>query len=249
MEYPEEIYATLDGGLLTSNAGAGWGRHLTLDVGYDVGYVAGKTEQSDYIESMSSLESVLTDVEQLEGEDLPFVKRLIERTVRAVRAEQADPLAGYSNLTAAIKAGEPIDWAKLDGKKVQCDNPDVGTNRGELGRNETYTSERSAGWFYKSMDKTYVRSLIDAWRGDDGLTLWVEGEIPLARKTADQLEVGTYFRGEIPGYMEGEAYVGGEEFGIGKRVHRSPSMIESTVPASNWVVLEEYGPFYKPDVK
>ena len=93
-------------------------------------FEAGKAEQSDYIQSMSSLESVLTDVEQLEGEDLPFVKCLIERAFRAGKAEEADPLAGYSNLTAAISAGEPIDWAKLDGKKVQCDNPDVGTNRG-----------------------------------------------------------------------------------------------------------------------
>ena len=246
MEYPEEIYATRDGGLLTSNAGACWGRRHAFDVGYG----AGKTEQSDYIESMSSLESVLTDVEQLEGEDLPFVKRLIERTVRAVRAEQPDHLAGYSNLTAAIKAGEPIDWAKLDGKKVQCDNPDVGTNRGELGRNETYTSERSAGWFYKSMDKTYVRSLIDAWRGNHGWTLWVEGEIPLIRKTADQLDYYTYFYGHTPGEKPVMAYVGGRsEPWSGRRVHYAPCMATSLTRASSWVVLEEYGTSPKPEDK
>ena len=199
----------------------------------------------------SMMDSILSDLESKGSEwDETDVRSLIERAFEAGKADQSDPLAGYSNLTAAIKAGEPIDWAKLDGKKVQCDNPDVGTNRGELGRNETYTSERSAGWFYKSMDKTYVRSLIDAWRGDDGWTLWVEGEIPLARKTADQLEVGTYFLGKARGDDPYLAYVG-RQLGIDtvKTIYYAPDMLKAITPASEWVVLEEYGPFQKPEDK
>ena len=34
-----------------------------------------------------------------------------------------------------------------------------------------------------------------------------------------------------------------------KVVLYTPRMIESTVPASEWVVLEEYGPFQKPEGK
>lgn len=251
MEYPEEIYATRDGGLLTSkqrkDAGPGWGRRLAFDVGHDVGYVAGRNEQSDYIESMSSLKSVLTDVEKLEGEDLPFVKRLIERTVRAVRAEQADPLEGYANLTAAIKAGEPIDWESLDGLKVKCVNPGVGELRGVLERDVLCSAERPGAWWKEDMDYLYAMALVYAWWGSDGWSLWVEGEIPLRRKTADQLEVGTYFRGEIREKKTAEMYVG--ETRGSKVVLYTPRMGKSEFPATEWVVLEEHGPFQKPEGK
>lgn len=193
----------------------------------------------------SMMDSILSDLESKGSEwDETDVRSLIERAFEAGKAERPDPLTGYSNLTEAIEAGEPIDWEKLDGLKVQCVNPDVGTNRGKLGRNETYTSERSAGWFYKSMDKTYVRSLIDAWHGAKGWTLWVEGEIPLIRKTADQLEVGTYFRGE-----SGQKLYVGEEIDSSKIVRHVPKMEESLFDPSEWVVLEEYGPFPFPDTQ
>lgn len=254
MEYPEEIYATRDSGLLTGKqlkyAGSGWGRRLAFDVGYDVGYVAGRNEQSDYIESMSSLESVLTDVEQLEGEDLPFVKRLIERTVRAVRAEQADPLAGYSNLTAAISAGEPIDWERLDGLKVQCVKPEVGTLHGTLERNESRTADYHAGWWSKDADSLYRPAFIYGWTGYDGWTLWVEGEIPMRSKTADQLKLGTYFLGKTPSSeAESWVYVGGWNIRDLKSIYHAPTMIKSPVPAEKWVVIEEHGTFQKPEGK
>ena len=207
MEYPEEIYATRDGGMLipklrSSTSSVGWGRQHAHRLGYEAG-----------------------------------------------KAEQPDHLAGYSNLTVAIKDNEPIDWERLDGLNAKCINPGVGIVSGKLKRRESAESDSPNGWWKSGMDYIWVNALTLAWNDEDGWTLWVEGEIPLIRKTADQLEVGTYFRGELPGYMEGEAYVGGEEFGIGKRVHRSPSMIESTVPASEWVVIEEYGPFQKPEDK
>ena len=256
MEYPEEIYATRDDGLLTSkqrkNAGAGWGRRLAFDVGYDVGYVAGRTEQSDYIESMSSLESVLTDVEQLEGEDLLFVKRLIERTVRAVRAEQADPLEGYSNLTVAIKDNEPIDWEKLNGLKVQCVKPNIGELQGELKRFSHYYPFTSSAWWDDDADIIYASAFKKAWDGDDGWTLWIEGEIPLRRKTADQLPLGMCFLGTHP------EVVGGVELrGV---VVTGPSEVDKSVIYSNALsrraateveVVEEYGigTFQKPEDK
>ena len=100
------------------------------------------------------------------------------------------------------------------------------------------------------MDNTYVRSLIDAWRGDDGWTLWVEGEVPLARKTADQLEVGTYFLGELGGRSIDFMYVGRPiDADKEKTIYYAPDMLKAITPASEWVVLEEYGPFQKPEDK
>ena len=36
----------------------------------------------------------------------------------------------------------------------------------------------------------------NAWHGKDGWALWIEGEVPMRRKTDDQKKVGTYFLGE-----------------------------------------------------
>ena len=197
MDYPEEIYATRDGGLLTNkqrkNAGAGWGRRHA--------YLVGK-------------------------------------------AETADPLAGYSNLTSAIKANEPIDWERLDGLKVQCVNPDVGTNRGKLERDDMLPADFASGWVVHGMGITYIT----AWHGDDGWELWVEGEIPLRRKTADQLKRGTYFLGEAPVGEPYLVYVGGRSE-ASKVIYYVPEMLKSAIPAADWVVLEEHGTFQKPEGK
>lgn len=153
-KYPEEIYATRDGGRLISMVsnnrrdwgGEGWGRRHAYQVGYEAG-----------------------------------------------KAEQLDPLAGYSSLTAAISAGEPIDYEKLDGLKVQCVNPDIGTHRGKLVRDDVWPADSASGWVVYGMGITDIT----AWHGDNGWTLWVEGEVPLIRKTADQLEPGTEFYGVL----------------------------------------------------
>ena len=198
----------------------------------------------------SMMDSILSDLESKGSEwDETDVRSLIERAFEAGKADQSDPLAGYSNLTAAIKAGEPIDWERLDGKKIQCDNPDVGTNRGELGRNETYTSERSAGWFYKSMDKTYVRSLIDAWRGDDGWTLWVEGDIPLVRKTAYQLPVGHLFTGRKLNGTPGEYLLCTSPDGEDTLVLWARDFTWTKLQAEFWEVITDHGPIQNPEVK
>lgn len=149
MEYPEEIYATLDGGRLTDhlrNAEAGWGRRLAYQVG---------------------------------------------------KVEQTDPFEGYSNLTEAIRTGKPIYWERMEGVKVKCANRSIGTLRGELKRNTAWGENGVAGWYRRDMDYSYVNAFVSAWNGEDGWTLWVEGEIPLIRKTADQLEPGTEFHGVL----------------------------------------------------
>ena len=178
------------------------------------------------------------------------VQHLIQHAFEAGKAERPDPLEGYSNLTAALEAGEPIDWEKLDGKKVQCDNPDVGTNRGELERRERVASDSPDGWWKGGMGYIWANALTIAWNGEDGWTLWIEGDIPLVRKTADQLEVGTYFITSIESrkYL---MYVGGWDSEVHKTIHFAPAMGVSNTPASEWVVLEELGPcgFVEPEGK
>ena len=214
MEYPEEIYATRNGGTLASEdmqvSGSAWGRRHAYNIGCARGY------QSGY---------------------------------EAGKAEHTDPLEGYSNLTEAIKAGEPIDWEKLDGLKVQCVNPNLGTLRGELKRYRHHATNIPSGWWITGSDEAYVNALVAAWYGRGGWALWLEGELPLRRKTADQLDYYTYFYGHTPGEKPVMAYVGGSESGSGRRVHYAPCMATSLTRASNWVVLEEYGTSPKPEGK
>lgn len=201
---------------------------------------------------MENIEQIL---QELVAVNLPplesdKVQHLIQHAFEAGKAEKSDPLEGFSNLTAAIDANEPIDWERLDGLKVQCVNPDVGTNRGTLERRESVASDSPDGWWKGGMDYIYVNALIHAWRGEDGWTLWIEGDIPLTRKTADQLDYYTYFYGHTPGEKPVMAYVGGSrEPWSGRRVHYVPSMATSLTRASNWVVLEEYGTSPKPEGK
>ena len=194
----------------------------------------------------------LTDPERLWGEGMyrrhaydlgheaGYAKCLADR---ADQADQSDPLDGYSNLTAAISAGEPIDYEKLDGLKVQCVNPDVGESRGVLKRDYECFVNHVDGWWVGGMDSSYVEAFCSAWDDRHGWTLWIEGEIPLRRKTADQLEVGTYFRGVCGDEKEWFMYVGGEPLGDIRTVYYAPEMFKSDAPTSKWVVLEELGTF------
>lgn len=102
------------------------------------------------------------------------------------------PLEGYSNLTAAISTGEPIDWEKLNGLNVKCVNSGIATVAGVLVRKRESSEDLYTGWCSVGMDDVYLTALSRAWNGFDGWTLWLEGDIPLRRKTADQLKVGTF---------------------------------------------------------
>lgn len=164
---------------------------------------------------------------------------------KAGKAEQSNPLAGYANLTAAILAGEPIDWERLDGREVQCVKSGAETLKGKLERDNLMPSDFASGWQVYGVGLVYIT----AWHGRDGWTLWVEGEIPLVRKTADQLEVGTYFLGNCRLVKEGVMYVGRAEESVEKAIRFVPSMTVSQFGAEDWGVLEEYGPFQKPEEK
>lgn len=177
------------------------------------------------------------------------VQHLIKHAFEAGKVEAADPLAGYSNLTAAISAGEPIDWERLDGLKVQCDNPDVGTLEGELERRESAESDSPNGWWKSGRDYIYVNALTEAWCDEDGWTLWIEGDIPLVRKTADQLEVAHFFTGVLSGTTSESLMCVAGELGNGKRVRYASDFMPSHHPANKWEVIEEYGTFQKPEGK
>ena len=88
----------------------------------------------------------------------------------------------------------------------------------------------------------------NAWHGKDGWALWIEGEVPMRRKTADQLKVGTYFLGEAPGGESDLVYVGGCSE-ASKVIFYAPAMLKSGTPAYGWVVLEERGTFQGPEGK
>ena len=159
---------------------------------------------------MENIEQIL---QKLVAVDLPplesdKVQSLIKHAFMAGKAEQTNPFEGFSNLTEAIKADEPIDWEKLDGKRVQCVNPDIGMLSGRLERDLDYLPDICGAWWGMDMDDAYISALIDAWRGEDGWSLYIEGAIPLRRKTVDQLEVGTYFLGETREKKLAEVYIG-----------------------------------------
>lgn len=166
---------------------------------------------------------------------------------KGYEAGKADPLEGYSNLTAAIKAGDPIDWERLDGLDVKCVKPEPrGEIHGKLVRNKLRPADKPAGWWDRNMDSLYVLIFIQGWGDQKGWTLWVKGEIPLRRKTADQLEAYTYFYGEAPSGEPDLMYVGGLSESS-KAIYYAPEMRKTATPATEWVVLEEYGPFQKPE--
>ena len=109
------------------------------------------------------------------------------------RLEASNPLAGWSNLTEAINAGERIDWDALDGMEAKCVHPELGTLTYKLERDEKYTIDSVIGWYKSDYNSTWSRGLGSAWCGHDGWSLWVKGDLPMRKLTADQLEPGTIF--------------------------------------------------------
>lgn len=94
-------------------------------------------------------------------------------------SQVANHLQGYTNLTAAIEEGT-LDWEQLDGRKVQCVNAAVGTLHGVLERDPSYPACITDGWWNDRMNIIYTYALRDAWDGNDGWVLWVEGAAPTA---------------------------------------------------------------------
>lgn len=185
--------------------------------------------------------------------ELKEVNRLIERAFRAGMTrnlEQADPLEGYSNLTEAIKAGDPVDYEKLDGLKVQCVNQDVGGLHWKLVRNKLRPADIPAGWRREDANNLYVTAFVYSWTCSYGWSLWVEGEIPLRRKTADQLDEGRCFLGKKGADFDPELMIV-VGFTEDPKLNKIKPMGEHPGYLDPWQVevLEEYGigTFQKPE--
>lgn len=110
------------------------------------------------------------------------------------RLEASNPLAGWSNLTYAIQAGERIDWEKLDGVEAKCVHPEMGTLTYKLERDAEYPAEEYTGWVTGVCGLVWDEAFCDSWYGRDDWALYIKGDIPLGKQTADQLEPGICFR-------------------------------------------------------
>lgn len=121
-------------------------------------------------------------------------ERIYDRGYADGQQDQRD-LTGWSNLTEAIKAGERIDWDALDGKKICFKHIDGSVVKDILIRDHSWDASDAAAWVLKHHQIALgilFRSCFG--EGRDGWSLWVKGDLPLRKRTADQLEPGTCFR-------------------------------------------------------
>lgn len=112
-------------------------------------------------------------------------------------AKPTDPLAGFSNLTKAIQDGTKIDWEKLDGRTAKCVHPDMGTLTHKLERYKAPNNDPKSlpRWITSAGESTWRQAFYAAWENKEGWSLWVEGEIPVKKRTADEMEPATGFFG------------------------------------------------------
>lgn len=113
--------------------------------------------------------------------------------------EQTDPLAGFSNLTQAIKDGVRIDWEQLDGRKAKCVHPELGVLTHEMLRYKKCSQDNPGGWIGDESPALWSNAISASWRGHSNWSLWIEGEIPVEHRTADELELWTCFKGRCMG--------------------------------------------------
>lgn len=109
--------------------------------------------------------------------------------------ENQAPLVGWSNLTAAISSGERIDWERLEGVEAKCVHPELGTLTHKMERDPQFPPHGWAGWGTQGTELNHWDTIFEcAWGGSCGWSLWVKGDLPLRKRTADELEPGTCFR-------------------------------------------------------
>lgn len=114
-------------------------------------------------------------------------KREIERPI----------MRTYSNLTKAITGGQRIDWEALDGRAgAVTSDQDEGATSLEFTfyRDTNYPANTPAGQTESDMPVAFGDIISQAWKGEEGMTLWVEGALPLRPVMADTLPLGTCLR-------------------------------------------------------
>ena len=94
-------------------------------------------------------------------------------------ADAPTHIEGYSNLTAAILAQAPIDWAQLDGQKILCVNEAIGTLKGTMKRDYSKPLNSVFAWWDEYMDGAYIHAFLDAWKGRGGWSIWIGEEVPM----------------------------------------------------------------------
>lgn len=113
-------------------------------------------------------------------------KREIERPI----------MRTYSNLTKAITEGQRIDWEALDGRAgaVTSEQNEGATSlEFTFYRDTNYPANTPEGATESDMPAVFGDIISQAWKGEEGMTLWVEGALPLRPVMADTLPLGTCF--------------------------------------------------------
>ena len=145
----------------------------------------------------------------------------------------------WHNLTKAIADSEPIDWEKLDGVPAKSVH--------ESGAEFLHRLSRKEGVGITSLPKMWVDdkspfywndALEHGWRGIGNWTLYIDGEIPMKKKTADELPLAMCFSGKHESHSEPTTWIVlDNEMG---KVCIAP-FIDGAIDASKVEVIEEYG--------
>lgn len=171
------------------------------------------------------------------------------------RREKLEPDSGWTRLTTSNSDWDRIDWAALYGRPtILTHSASFSVISTEIISKGPHTVGYDDGpreipanqaLLLKALPKMVHSALHGATQsaleGKDGWAMYVCGDIPLRKRTADQLEPGTCFSGSHPEVCEGEAIlcVVIETGDLSKRVlYLGPTISR---PASEVEVIEVYG--------
>lgn len=104
----------------------------------------------------------------------------------------------WHSLTKAIQDGKKIDWERLDGVRAKCVHESDFEVTHKLERNLKYHLDHPLGWYSSGSGIIWATSLLRGWKEHPGWELFIEGEVPLKTKTAEDLSNGMCFRGYVP---------------------------------------------------
>lgn len=160
----------------------------------------------------------------------------------------SEPTDTFSNLTKAIHDGEQIDYIRLDGKIARI----VHITHGHLSTRLDLQVDSSGIPIHSNLEEPYAwrndnESLAclfdDAWLGKLGWYILIDGEIPVKKRTADELEPSTCFRGRV-GTAEPELFIRYDypDFAPTGNARVIPLSGGGSRKASQVEVIEEYGP-------